>query len=225
MGSWFTTKKVEGSSTLSEKLVELRKNNNIGLDALSDKTKISPKYLMLLEEGKLDRLPAEVYAKGFLRKIADFYGIDFKILLRLYEKEESIRKNIDKSLYPPFNLNRSPTFIVTPRAITMLAVGVIVISFSIFLIYQISFVIKGPELTLDSPADDLITDRPSVLVSGSLKNSDAVVSINGETINLKDGKISEFISLTPGLNMIRISATNKFKKSNTIIKKVILKEN
>ena len=76
MTSWFTTKKVEGSATLSEKLVEIRKERNIDLDTLSDKTKITKKYLVHLEEGELNKLPAEIYVKGFLKKIADFYNID-----------------------------------------------------------------------------------------------------------------------------------------------------
>lgn len=224
MTSWFTTKKVEGSATLSEKLIDIRKERSVDLDVLSSKTKITKKYLVYLEEGRLDKLPAEIYVKGFLKKIADFYNIDSQEFTRLYGKEESIRKNIDKSKYPPFNLNRSPTFIITPRTITFIAISIVIISFMIFLIYQMSFIVKGPKLTIDSPGDDIITDKSAVLVSGSLSDSDAVVSINGEVINLKDGKISELVNLTPGLNMIRISATNKFKKSNTIIKKVILKK-
>ena len=224
MTSWFTTKKVEGSATLSEKLVEIRKERNIDLDTLSDKTKITKKYLVHLEEGELNKLPAEIYVKGFLKKIADFYNIDSQELLRLYGKEEVIRKNIDRSKYPPFNLNHAPTFVITPKTITFVAVGIVIISFVVFLIYQLSFVVKGPELTIDSPLDDMITDKTAILVSGSLSDSDVTVSINGEIINLKDGKISEMVSLMPGLNMIRISATNKFKKSNTVIKKVILKE-
>lgn len=221
--SWFTTKKVEGSSTLSEKLIEIRNANKIDLDTLADKTKITKKFLVYLENGRLDKMPAEIYAKGFLKKIADFYGVDVKDFLRLYKKEECIRQNIDKSKYPPFNLNHSPTFIITPRTITVLAIGIILISFLIFFGYQVSAIFKGPELLIDFPTDELIVDFTPVLVEGSIGDRDSVVYINGEPIGLKNGKIAEEISLTPGPNVIKISAINRFKKTSEIIRTVILK--
>jgi len=225
MSSWFTTKKVEGSDTLSEKLAEIRKANNFDLDHLSDKTKISKKFLIYLEEGRLDKLPPEIYVKGFLKKLADLYKVEVKSFLRLYERENSIRKNIDKSKYPPFNLNKAPTFIITPRTVTILLTGLIVVFFFGFLFYQLSFIIKGPELIVDYPRDGFVTNKTSVLVSGRLKDLDATVSINGKVINLKEGKIEEIISLNSGLNIIEISAVNKFKRSNSVIRRVILKEN
>jgi len=170
--SWFTTKKVEGSDTLSEKLTEIRTVNKIDLDALADNTKITKKYLVYLEEGKLDKLPAEIYVKGFLKKIADFYGVDVKDFLRLYKKEECIRQNIDKSKYPPFNLNRTPTFIITPRTITALAVGIILVSFLVFFGFQVSAIFKGPELLIDSPSDESIVDSTPNKI-GCLSNKGA----------------------------------------------------
>lgn len=224
MSSWFTTKKVEGSVTLSEKLAEIRKANNVSLDLLSDKTKISKKFLVYLEEGKLEKMPAEIYVKGFLKKIAEFYNVDVRTFLRLYEKEDVIRRNIDRSLYPPFNLNKAPTFIITPRTITLAAAGIIAALFFIFLSYQLSSVVNGPELIIESPVDGFTTDKTPVLVSGTVKDSDAAVSINNETINLKEGKISELINLNPGVNIIKISATNKFKRTREVTRRIILQQ-
>lgn len=221
--SWFTTKKVEGSDTLSEKLKEIRAANKIDLDFLSDKTKITKKYLTYLEEGRLDKMPAETYVKGFLKKIADIYGVDEKEFLRLYKQEECIRQNIDRSKYPPFSLNHSPTFIITPRTITALVVGIILVTFLAFFGFQVSAIFKGPELVIDSPADELVVDYTPVLVEGSIGDLDSIVYINGEAIGLKEGKIAEEISLTPGSNIIRITAVNRFKKSSEITRTVILK--
>ncbi len=223
MSSWFTTKKVEGPATLSEKLVQIRIEKNAGLDALSDKTKISKKYLQYLEEGRLDKLPPEIYTKGFLKKIADFYGIDVNIFLKLYKKEECIRQNIDKSQYPPFNLYRSPAFIITPRTIAALAIVLALISFFVFFGFQISAIFKGPELIINEPPDELMVDYTPIAIKGFVGDKDAVVLVNNEAISLKDGKISEEINLAPGLNIIKISATNRFKKSSEVIKKVVFK--
>lgn len=223
MPSWFTTKKVEGSATLSEKLAEVRKERNIDLDTLSDKTKISKKFLVYLEDGRLDKLPAEIYAKGFLKKLADFYKIDTKDFLRLYEQEDVIRRNIDRSQYPPFHLNKSPTFIITPRTITAILAIIAAALFIFFFSFQLSFIIKGPEFTIDSPENNFVSDTAEVLISGTVSDPDAVVSVNGEAISLKEGRISEMINLNPGVNIIEISATNKFKRTSTVTRQVVLK--
>ncbi|MDP3057491.1 MAG: helix-turn-helix domain-containing protein [bacterium] len=221
--SWFTTKKVKGSDTLSEKLIEIRTAQKIDLDNLADKTKITKKYLVYLEDGRLDKMPAEIYVKDFLKKIADFYGVDVKGFLRLYKKEECIRRNIDKNNHSSINLNYAPTFIITPRTITALAVSIILVSFVVFFGYQVSAIFKGPELLIDFPTDELVVDFTPVLVKGSVGDPDSVVYINGEAIGLKDGKILEEISLTPGSNIIKISATNRFKKISEITRTVVLK--
>ncbi len=221
--NWFTTKKLEGSITLSEKLIEIRTVNGVDLDTLSDRTKITKKYLVYLEEGRLDKMPAEIYVKGFLKKLADFYGVDVREFLKLYKKEECIRQNIDKSKYPPFNLSHSPTFIITPRTVTVLAVGIILVSFLVFFSFQISAIFKGPELVIDFPVNELVVDFTPILVEGSVNDSGSTVYINGEVISLKDGKIAEEINLTPGSNIIKILAVNRFKKRSEVVRTVILK--
>lgn len=225
MSSWFTTKKVEGSDTLSEKMVEIRTAKKVDLDTLSNETKITKKYLVYMEEGRLDKLPAEIYVKGFLKKIADFYEVDVSEFTRLYKKEDNIRQNIDRSKYPPFNLNSSPTFIITPRTITAFIVSVLLISFMVFFSYQISAIFKGPELVITVPENELVVDFTPVLVEGSIGDKDSTVSINGEVISLKSGKISEEINLVPGSNTIKISAVNRFKRVSEITRIVILKVN
>lgn len=220
----FKTKKV-GGLTLAEKLAEMRKKYNLDMDFISDKTKIPQKYLIYLENEKFDKLPAGVYVKGFLKKIAEFYELDQKSFLLLYEKEEGIRKNIDKGRFPALNLAKNPTFIITPKKITLFAISVMLILFSSFLVYQVSSVFKGPQLIIDSPLDNSVVESAPILVSGEVKDSAAQVSINGQIIGLKeDGKISQYVNLSPGLNKITISAVNRFKKSNVVVRNVILKE-
>lgn len=223
--TWFTTKKVEGSAILSEKLASIRKEKNIDLDTLSEKTKISKKYLVYLEEGKLEKLPAEIYVKGFLKKIAAFYLVNPQVFLPLYGQEENIRKNIDRSKYPPFNFNHAPTFIITPRLFMTIGVGVVIIAFLFFIVYQLSFAVRGPSLVVDFPRDGMIVDTAEIVVRGLVDDSDTVVTINGEKINLQNGKIYETVRLNLGLNIVRISATNKFKKNSFTERQIIRKEN
>ncbi len=218
----FRTKKVSGF-TLAEKLVEIREKYNLDLDFISDKTRIPKKYLVYLEEEKFDKLPAGVYVKGYLKKIAEFYKLNPKNFLSLYEKEEGIRKNIDKGRRPAIKAIKNPTFIITPQKIALFVVSAILILFSSFLVYQVSYVFKGPRLIINSPPDNSIVEKTPILVSGEVYDPVLNVSINGRIIDLEQGgKISQYVNLSPGLNRITISAVNRFKKTSVVVRNVIL---
>ena len=42
------------------------------------------------------KLPADVYVKGFIRSYAAFMGLDEAMLIRQYQREKGIHKNIKK---------------------------------------------------------------------------------------------------------------------------------
>lgn len=53
-----------------------REMREIDLREIADASKISLRYLQAFEENRFDELPADVFAKGFLRHYARFVGID-----------------------------------------------------------------------------------------------------------------------------------------------------
>ena len=89
-------KKSIGTLTLGEKLKKLRSERRISLSEVSKHTRIQVKYLEYLEEGQYEKLPVDVYVRGFLKNYADFLAIDANVLIRLYEKEREIKKNLEK---------------------------------------------------------------------------------------------------------------------------------
>jgi len=81
--------------------------------------------LEYLEEGAYKKLPADVYVKGFLKSYAEFLNVDEKALIRLYDKEKGIRKNLEKrdNLQGDWQKEKKKafdvySFVVTPRIIT-----------------------------------------------------------------------------------------------------------
>jgi len=106
INSGFTKKRV-GTLTLGEKLRKLRSDRRMSLNEVSRVTKIQIVYLERLEEGMYDKLPADVYVKGFLRSYAEFLGVDEEILVKLYEKEKGIKKNLEKRKNPGMPARRS----------------------------------------------------------------------------------------------------------------------
>jgi cytoskeleton protein RodZ len=53
-----------------------RESRGIGLDAISEATKISSRHLQALEAGNFDQLPGGVFNKGIVRSYARVVGID-----------------------------------------------------------------------------------------------------------------------------------------------------
>lgn len=64
---------------MSEFGTELRKEREgrgVGLDKISEATKISHRHLLALEAGNFDRLPGGVFNKGIVRSYARVVGLD-----------------------------------------------------------------------------------------------------------------------------------------------------
>ena len=77
-------KKNVGTLTLGERLNKLRSEKRITLGEVSRSTRIQIKYLEYLESGHFEKLPADVYVKGFLRSYAQYLGMDENYLIKLY---------------------------------------------------------------------------------------------------------------------------------------------
>lgn len=83
-----------------------------------------------------------------------------------------------------------------------------------------------PTLSVTAPADNLVTNQASLVVSG--KTDDATskpvtVTVNGEKVAVNEnGTWSKTITLSPGANTITVVATDKAGKSTTVTRRVTL---
>jgi flagellar biosynthesis protein FlhG len=65
-------------------LKQIRERMGMDLKTISLETRIPPKILELMEEENVERLPAQVYLKGFLRGYAQCLGLDPKKVIEDY---------------------------------------------------------------------------------------------------------------------------------------------
>ncbi|HPN96422.1 MAG TPA: DUF4115 domain-containing protein [Candidatus Moranbacteria bacterium] len=212
----FTKKKV-GTLTLGEKLRKLRSDRRLALNEVSRVTRIQIGYLESLEAGDYDKLPADVYVKGFLRSYSEFLGVDEKIIIKLYEKEKGIKKNLEKSKNPedpkakiePINIS---SFVFTSRKIIFTFVILAVFTAFFFLYKEIGNFASTPRLIIASPAANAEVNGNSVFVEG-ITDKDAKLFINDQPILVNDdGKFRELITLQSGVNVINIKSVSKFDK-------------
>lgn len=66
---------------IGEKLKEARKEKGYTLDDLQQITKIQKRYLIAVEEGNLEVLPGNFYARAFIKQYADSVGLNGEELL------------------------------------------------------------------------------------------------------------------------------------------------
>lgn len=212
----FTRKKV-GSLTLGEKLRKIRNDHRISLVEASKATKIQVKYLEALEDGSYEKLPPEVYVRGFLRGYAGFLGVPEDAILRMYDRERSIQKNLGR--VEPFRFQpRSPIRFridFSSRTAVISVISVISLGFFTYLYLEFRSFVSEPRLVILEPLDGSTVHTSDLLVSGETDRR-AKVSINDEeAIVSEDGRFSDQVTLTPGLNVISVSSVNRFGKERS----------
>ena len=210
----FTQKKIH-SYTLGEQLKNLRGDGRVTLFEVSRETKIPVKYIEMIEDGKYEKLPPDVYVRGFLRAYADFLGIEPKKIIKLYEREKDIKSNLNGGEKKPMRAKKKknfPRFVITPRVIVAVSIAVVVIGGFSYLYSQIGRFAAVPRLVITSPAGDENISGNSISVSG-YTDEDAKLTINGQPVLVSDkGEFKEDILIQNGVNSITISALNRFNK-------------
>ncbi len=212
------TKKSVRTLTLGEKLRNFRSEKRISLLEVSRVTRIQLKYLECLEEGNYRKLPADVYVKGFLRGYAEFFGVDERILIRLYEKEKGIKINLEKAngtrVEKREPINISP-FLITPKIITIVSSVLLVFGGLFYLYREIGAFANKPTLVILNPDQNAVENSSSVTVEG-VTDKDAKVFINNQPVLVSDdGKFNENLALQFGTNAINIKSVNRFDRVTT----------
>lgn len=73
-----------------------RKEKNLTLEEVSERTKIRSKYLEAIEENAWQKLPGVAYIRGFIKSYADIVGLDSQKVLLLFRREyaEDIKQEV-----------------------------------------------------------------------------------------------------------------------------------
>lgn len=221
----FKTKKISTEPSLSERLKNLRLQIGLSRADLSQALRVQAHHLKYLEKGEYHKLPASIYVKSFLSRYADFFKLSFKDLWQLYQREKAITEKLKgksgqtTTLIQPV---KSLKPLLTPKILLMSLATVLFLSLLIYFSYQVSFLIRPPQLFLFSPAEDLITWESQLFFRGQT-TTNAQVLINDQPIRIsKDGFFEYSLVLAQGMNQIYLKAENPFGKKTEILRRVIL---
>ena len=89
---------ISGTDKISGNLLKvLREKMSVSIEEMSNKIKVSKIYLEAIESDSFDKLPAEVYAKGFFNSYLNYIGLDRKdlveALMDVYRAKKRLIKN------------------------------------------------------------------------------------------------------------------------------------
>lgn len=107
-------------------LRQAREAQELSLADVEEQTRIRQRYLAALESGDWDELPNEIVGRGFLRKYADFLGLDIDELLAQDQDANVVNADAAPSpstgsgtaetpIYRPIDLDLYETTIARPR--------------------------------------------------------------------------------------------------------------
>ncbi|MBL8029721.1 MAG: helix-turn-helix domain-containing protein [Candidatus Doudnabacteria bacterium] len=219
----FETKKIN-SETLGEYLKAVRQAFRLTIPDVAEATGVNSKLVTVLEEGKMQNLPADVYVIGALNKLAKFYNLSESELQFQYKKERSIARHITGKTNPAVMqiTNFWKQLVITPKVLLLLGAGLFVAFTVIYLLWQVSAINRSPDLEIISPKNEEVVKSLSVKVVGQTDRG-ASVLVNGQEIFVDNqGKFSNMLSLVPGVQEITVLSKNRFGKESKKAVKVII---
>lgn len=219
----FSPKPVElGMSALGDRLRRARQAMGMSISEFAGKLSIPPEHLAALEESRFEDLPALVYARGYLMRIAKALDLPANYLLEEFHREISWRRPDVAQAQAKKPFRKPPTFslsLFSPMILKWVGVGLLVLAVVGYLLFSIGGILRPPSLTLVEPERDQEVTTDTVLVAGTT-DPDARLTLNGQAINNRDGSFTEQVRLQNGLNIIEVRAANRLGRTQIIQRRI-----
>lgn len=201
--------------TLKEMLTETLEARGLTLERLAELTDIPERFLVALSEGDMQRLPPAPYVRGYLKRIADFLGMDGQALWRLFREEHPVRA--------PGVADRLPSnrFIIQSEGKKWIIIVLVFLAI-LYIALRLPSLIGTPSLELEAPDAALTTTSASPLrLSGRVSAGDSLL-INKENISVDaDGRFQKEWPLEPGLNTFEFAVKKFLGREIKITRQVI----
>jgi len=204
-------------NTLGGLLKKARLSKNFSLSFVSQEIKIEEKYLKLLEFDDYSQLPGSVYFKNFLKKYAEFLGLNSEEMLNQWEKENELSKNKNyrKNRFKSFGHFKKVNF-------KLFFISFFVVLVFSYLGFGIKKVLFPPRIQIIFPQEDFVVQKSTLIIKGKTEEKSDVF-INDQPVAVTiNGDFEQSIELLPGLNIIKISAQKKYSKETSVYRQVVL---
>ncbi|MEK7615102.1 MAG: helix-turn-helix domain-containing protein [Patescibacteria group bacterium] len=209
---------------MAEKLVALRKEANITLSEMAEKTKIRKLYLRRLEAGAYEKLPDSIYTRNFLKVYLRVLRADETYFLNLYEQERGTCDFVKQACLPRKRAGAF-RFLVASKFVKIGIFFFAAASMVFYLGLQVHTITSPPKLAIFEPNDGMLTNNATIIVSGKAEDG-SNVKINGsEVLMNKTGQFDVEVALERGLNVIKIEGAKRYSHSAVEYRRVVLDQN
>jgi len=199
---------------VGQKLREQRVTKGLTVEEVSKATKIRVSYLLAIEKGEYQKLPASTYIQGFVRNYAKYLNLKEEEVLAIFRREfdeEKTFKILPEGLVKEDFPIKRIRLADTAKIIILLAIILLG-----YILFQYRFAIISPPLEISTPSDGTIVLSRTIAVSGKT-DPNATVFVNNDNVSLdSDGKFKKSINVFPGKIIIKVKAINYFGKEKII---------
>jgi len=214
------TKKNLNDNGLGAKLKAARELRQINLEVAARRLNIRLEYLLAIEGGRFDRLPAGLYSKNYIKDYAALLGFPAN------ETKKWIADNLEitNETINPFSqkIVRRKEFMVFPKLIKNLILASVFLACLLYLAFYFKKIIFPPFLEVYQPSKNIKISENFIEIKG-ITEPEAELSINGETIlNTSRGDFSTSINLKKGVNNIVIKAKKKYSGEALILRQILV---
>lgn len=130
-------------SELGLRLKNAREEKKITLDELQNITKIQKRYLLAIEEGKLEMLPGQFYARAFVKSYSEAVGIDPELLFEEHASELPASNKQKEAEIPPRVQTRKTGGTKKTRRLLALLPSVVAVVFIISIFVGVWYFLQG----------------------------------------------------------------------------------
>lgn len=206
MEAKFSRHIIESPKSLGQTLKSKRLKKGITLKEAAQKTMIRKNYLCYLENGRFKLLPPEPYGSYFVKRYADFLGLDSGKMLVWYQQEIGACQKSSDNLNPPEEVRFSIFGLLRQRLRYFVLGGLAVLLLSSFLAYEVVGFTQGPYLNVVVPPQKETTISEALFVIKGVADKESSLTLNGELIELDSGVFEKEVVLKPGQNRFVLEA-------------------
>jgi cytoskeletal protein RodZ len=181
-------------------------------------TKIRGKYLTALEAGEYEKLPNDIYSRGFVQHYANHLGLDGVVVAAAYVAE---RGGMEQGATKAPVLERPKRLVFTGRIAAIFGVVLAVGGVLSYLLWQFSALAGAPRLTVVSPGSDQAITGSVVDVVGSTTPGCDVSVDDSPVLTDTDGNFSEKVALQSGVNVLHITSRSKLGKVSVVTRNIL----
>lgn len=219
----FCIKNLEALIKVGERLKKAREEQRLSLDDIHKKSRIPLKYLEAIESGHFKELPqAKAHRLAYIREYAEVLNLNPAGFLYQFTQESDLNSFAPS---PTGRMKKLWSFNSLSNVFRNAAAAILLFGFLGYLSLQVNGILQPPKLTVFTPADGYVSNKPATLVQGETEK-EVRLTVNGKDIMPNNnGRFEISVDLSNGVNTITISATKKHGKVTTITRHIIVKSN